>query len=651
MVKQRYFLLLSGVGMMAIAFLVDNKYIPSVSQGLLYLPLIVLTLFQTEVYFTIIAGVLAVFFVGLGHFLDSGNDAFAGIADHLLSLFSIGITVLLVFLFKQTKATSEFYKENLSVIFKHSNEGIIMLEEGAEIIMINPRAVAMFGYNANEIIGKPLHLLLPFIKSQNGNEAFEIFNADELASLAEKALVVEARKKDLTYFPVNVHSLNFSIGGKNYFVFFFLDVSDSMKQKQDLDQAHRDLLDYSDALKKTNSDLEVRVVNRTEDLTNSIAEIAFTNEKLQQEIMNKESALTALKESRTMMETIAENFPNGIVSVLNREYILVYAHGQEIETIGLQKEDLIGKLFLPLRNIAVAHEIRLILEKAFLGDKISFEYQNPGNGYYYLFNGSPLFDDHRKVSQLLIVSQNITRLKTAEMEMRKSLEQERELNELKSRFVSTASHEFRTPLATILSSASLISMYNGVDEGPKRLKHVGRIAASVNNLIEILNDFLSLGKIEEGKVQSQPKWFNVADLCEDVREDIGLMLKQDQFISIELDLDYDEVFLDKQLLRNVMLNLLSNAVKYSNEGSEVTFRLALKENKFTCEICDQGIGIPVVDQKHLFETFFRASNVENIKGTGMGLHIVKKYIDIMNGQISFKSDQEKGSCFTVVFNV
>jgi PAS domain S-box-containing protein len=238
-------------------------------------------------------------------------------------------------------------------------------------------------------------------------------------------------------------------------------------------------------------------------------------------------------------------------------------------------------------------------------------------------------------------------LRRQEKELQSSLEKENELSELKTRFVSMASHEFRTPLSTILSSVELVEAYVKESQQAKRQKHIDRIKESVNNLNNILNDFLSLSRLEEGRVITEPESFDFNVFCEQVLDEIRLMLKPAQNIHHE---GLDEkliVHLDKKILKNILINLLSNAVKYSPEGSTVYCRVNKGETYLQIDIEDEGIGIPEHDQQHLFTRFFRAHNVENIKGTGLGLNIVRRYLDLLDGNIDFQSELGKGSVFKV----
>ena len=236
-------------------------------------------------------------------------------------------------------------------------------------------------------------------------------------------------------------------------------------------------------------------------------------------------------------------------------------------------------------------------------------------------------------------------LQLRESELSEALEKEKELSELKSRFVSMASHEFRTPLTSILSSASLIGRYTREDQQANRDKHIGRIKSAVANLTGILNDFLSLSKLEEGKVEVNLSEINLDALCNEVIEDTKGMLKSDQVINHTIIGDATNVIVDERILRNILFNLISNAIKYSDK--DIKCIITFEKEYYQFEIKDQGIGIPIEDQKYLFSRFFRAGNVTNIQGTGLGLNIVKQYVDILGGEISFESEHEVGSTFFV----
>ncbi|WP_026903217.1 PAS domain-containing sensor histidine kinase [Pedobacter glucosidilyticus] len=245
----------------------------------------------------------------------------------------------------------------------------------------------------------------------------------------------------------------------------------------------------------------------------------------------------------------------------------------------------------------------------------------------------------------------VAQLQNAKEEVSLSLEKEKELNQLKSRFVSMASHEFRTPLSSIQLSASLIEKYAQEYQNPNIAKHVGKIKVGVGNLTNILNDFLSLERLEAGKINPQAVPFDLVKLAEEITEEMQLIAKQNQNIIYQHTGKSSLVTLDAALLKNCIINLIANAIKYSGENTFIEFNTELDEKRCMVMIKDDGIGIPVNDQKHLFEPFFRANNTGSIPGTGLGLNIVNRYIKLMNGEVEFESAENKGAKFTLIFNL
>lgn len=244
------------------------------------------------------------------------------------------------------------------------------------------------------------------------------------------------------------------------------------------------------------------------------------------------------------------------------------------------------------------------------------------------------------------LNRQMEEIEKKDKELRNALKKEKELNELKSRFVSLASHEFRTPLSTVLSSIFLISKYEHTDEQPKREKHIQRIVSSVNMLTDILNDFLSVGKIEEGKIQVRLSTFNVEAHITGIVHEMKELGKKQQEIEY-LHTGDQMLHLDQGLLKHIVLNLLSNAIKFSPENSTIRVRTENGPGRFVVQVKDEGLGISAEDRQHLFERFFRGSNVSNIQGTGLGLHIVAKYAELMNGTVTCESEENKGTTFTV----
>jgi signal transduction histidine kinase len=257
----------------------------------------------------------------------------------------------------------------------------------------------------------------------------------------------------------------------------------------------------------------------------------------------------------------------------------------------------------------------------------------------------------RKASENALVKLNSEleqKVNERTMSLTEALEKEKELNELKSRFVSMASHEFRTPLSTILSSAYLVSKYPSAEDHPKREKHIQRIVSSVNTLNDILNDFLSVGKIEEGKIQLRFCDTNVEEVISTISNELQTILKQGQQIIYKHE-GKKTFILDPTLLKHIVMNLVSNAIKFSPENAPIQVYSDINDSELTLSVKDSGIGISKEDQNHLFERFFRGANVTNIQGTGLGLHIVGKYAELMNGSVTCNSELEKGTEFIINF--
>jgi len=246
------------------------------------------------------------------------------------------------------------------------------------------------------------------------------------------------------------------------------------------------------------------------------------------------------------------------------------------------------------------------------------------------------------------VNVDIDDRKRAEAELLAAVQREKELSEMKSKFVSTASHEFRTPLATMLSSAELLEHYSESLSPAEKLNLLQTIQVSAKRMSEMIDDVLTLGRAESGVLKLNLGPTNLRELCGTVVSEFRIAQGSQHVITLDDRFDRLEAYMDERLLRHILNNLLSNAVKYSPPGSEVTFSLARREEQAAIEIQDRGIGIPLEDQPRMFESFHRASNVENRPGTGLGLAIVKKAVELHGGEISLSSAVGSGTRFTVM---
>jgi PAS domain S-box-containing protein len=257
-------------------------------------------------------------------------------------------------------------------------------------------------------------------------------------------------------------------------------------------------------------------------------------------------------------------------------------------------------------------------------------------------------DLEAKVEQrTFILREALQELEKSQEELSEALSKEKELGEIKSRFVSMASHEFRTPLSTILSSATLLSRYTTTEDQDKRDKHIKRTRDAVKHLDVLLEDFLSVGRLEEGKIRAEPTPFLLSGLLEEVTEEMQSLAKSAQTIDCQYSSDFI-LTTDKRLVKNILINLLGNAIKFSGEGTSIELRARpLPEGGVVLSVRDNGIGIPAGDRQHLFSSFFRGANAVNIEGTGLGLHIVQRYLDLLHGKVSLKSALGEGTLVTV----
>ncbi len=410
----------------------------------------------------------------------------------------------------------------LAKLFQSSGEGIMLFDKDGNIESMNPRAEEIFGYEEDELTGKPIESLVPVDIRDKHKSKRDGYLRDPKSRPMGQGLDLKGLRKDGSTFPIEI-SLNYLKHENEMMVVAFItDITIRKENEKTVREQQNKLAEYA-------SELEKKVKNRT-------SELEHMNLGLQSQIQERKLAEQALQKS-------------------------------------------------------------------------------------------------------------LTDLKEAEQEILASLEREKELGVLKSRFVSMASHEFRTPLTTILSSANLIGKYTEKEHQVSREKHITRIQKNVQHLTNILNDFLSLEKLESGAQKIDKNQVAIQSLIGEIIEEITPSLKKDQHIKASLE--SLAILTDEHVLKNVLINLISNASKYSDENDPIEIIVTRSKGGLDLSVKDVGIGIPKEEQKNLFGRFYRAANVTNIQGTGLGLNIVKKYVDLLNGSITFISEEGKGSVFTV----
>ncbi|BAU14431.1 chromatic acclimation sensor CcaS [Leptolyngbya sp. NIES-3755] len=334
---------------------------------------------------------------------------------------------------------------------------------------------------------------------------------------------------------------------------------------------------------------------------------------------------------------------------------IIYVNDAFTKMMGYEREEVIGKtpriLQGPKTNWAILKDIRSALKNWQPAIAELVNYHKDGSEVWIELSIFPVTDQTGHYTYWVGLQRDITHRKQAENEMRKALEKERELSELKSHFVTTVSHEFRTPLCTILSSADMLEFYAHAQDGSieKQLEHIQRIQTASLNMKDLLSVVLDLERAEAKKMKFEPAPMNVLSFCETLVDEMRLNDQNQHQLVFEPQTMLPEVrgYMDAKLMRQILTNLLTNALKYSPAGSTVTFRFGHDETNAHFEVQDQGIGIPASDQARLFEAFHRATNVGAISGNGLGLVIVKQSVEFHQGTIHLMSRENEGTIVQV----
>ncbi|GGX11125.1 hypothetical protein GCM10007384_11130 [Aquimarina muelleri] len=519
-------------------------------------------------------------------------------------------------------------------------EGILVVDADGIIIKANPASEQLFGYKEGELIAQKIESLIPnkFKKKHKSYREGSIVKSK--ARRMGQNLELWGLKKDGSQFPLEISLSPTTIEQKQVVIAFVIDISEREKIEKQLNVSRAKLKIYSE-------ELENEVASRTNELTTTVQKLVASNLSLEDQIQETQEAEKRAIANKSLSSAIAKNFPNGFIIVFNPNFEILLVEGESIINLGLDEmvfEDTTAD------DIAIFSEeqkakLKQDIIKTIAGEHLGFEiiYRNK----YFSVNTTPLFDKNAVISSALFVYSDITTQKNIESATKNALKKEQELNELKSRFISMASHEFRTPLSAIQTSAILIDRQNEAGKEQKREKYVAQIKKNVKHLVIILNDFLSLSKLEEGKVEANKELFDFVAFSKTLIEEVSTTKKIGKNI-ILVSPDHPLLLhLDPKLVRTILMNLVSNAIKYSPKNTDIHITIEESKQFFSLQIQDQGIGIPKDEQEKLFERFFRAKNAQNIQGTGLGLNIVKQYVDLMDGTIDFVSEINKGTTFLI----
>lgn len=499
----------------------------------------------------------------------------------------------------------EFFDNKINamykILFESIAEGFILVDKTGQIVHSNPRSCELFACKDGELIGKKIEDLLPNALRESHAKKRENFHAKPQKRSMGQGMSLQAKRFDNTLFYVEISLNHITLNNEVYVSALITDISKRAEQEKQIQEL--------------NQDLETKVKERTYEV----------------------------QKSQELYSAIARNFPNGTINVFDRNLNYIFVEGKELFQMGITSEKLIGTNYLEKINEGIRPQIKAALLAVFRGESQDFEIDLKDQCYR--INAVPLRSNDQQIDRILVVEKNITPQKLILKQQEEALKKERNLNEMKSRFVSMASHEFRTPLSTILSSTSLIEKYLEANLPEKTTKHTSRIRSSVQGLTEILNDFLSVDKLETQPTPVSIDKFNYVNFVYDIIEEMNAVAKPGQEIKGEIEGDITFLNCDQKLLKNILYNLLSNAIKYSHEGQVITYKSSADSAFLTIRIQDHGIGIPKGDYGQMFNRFFRAKNATNIKGTGLGLNIVQKYLEMLGGTIRFESEENKGTTF------
>jgi len=635
---------------------------PSVMISVLFVAPLLMTLFHPGRKMTVIVSAVVTVLVLVLWMLKGMETSY--IYNLVISVAGIWTAFYFILHFKNSVISESKNRERLKALFEYATEGMIIADGKGEIVLLNPMAENQFGFEKGELIGKNIEVLIPDRFSQRHVKHREKYSQNPYPRPMGKGNLLYAKRKDGSEFPVEISLSNFTTDEGRFIIAFIIDISERRKSEELL-QKEKELarmyLDIAPVIFLVlDSEMRVNLINQkgTRILKYAESDIIGTNwfEKfippnlLDESVIMFNKLMNGEHDSTGNVETDIIT-SSGETRVISWKYAVIRNEtGQPVSLLGAGEDITERKVHEAI--IAKANEElkQYSLEISGLNADLEKRVRERTEQLASLIQKLEHINTELAV-EIKERKQAEELLETKREELKVALDKERELSELKSRFVTMASHEFRTPLSTILSSVSLISKYNETDQEEKRIKHIERIKSSVYNLTSILNDFLSIGKLEEGKIQCHSSEFDITTFSNDLTGELREVSKKGQSISYTHTGSTSRVTLDKNLTRNICLNLLSNAIKYSDEGKSIKFETTTDGRQLTISVTDQGIGIPENEQQHIFERFFRANNASNIQGTGLGLNIVKKYAELMKGEVSFTSEYGKGTTFVVTLPV
>jgi PAS domain S-box-containing protein len=467
---------------------------------------------------------------------------------------------------------STLNNESFHGLFDYASIGILIANSTGEVLMANKYVMQQFGYAETDLLGQKIEMLIPKRYQRKHVGHRNKYSQDPHSRPMGLGMELSGLKKDGSEFPVEVSLGHYKIGDENFAIAFINDIT----QRKETEHAIITL----------NAHLEEKVKEGSQSL-------ALTVEQLGIQIKETERKDIELQRVNTFLNNIW-NHAGAIIFVCDTAGTIQYFNPAAEKALGYTADEIIYKHTLAIfhtseelqsraselsqqtnRQIAPNFEVFTTIAELNHGTEQEWQYvKKNGKTFFVSLNVTALKDERNNVISYLGIATDISEKKKAESELRTALQKEMELNELKSRFVSMASHEFRTPLSAVLSSAYLLSKYTKTEEQANREKHIQRIVSSVTSLTEILNDFLSVGKIEEGNIHPHLSEFDITAMIGNMINEVQHLLKRGQHISYTHSGKDTSFSLDASMLKHIVVNLLSNAIKFSPEDSIIEINTA-----------------------------------------------------------------------------
>jgi PAS domain S-box-containing protein len=364
----------------------------------------------------------------------------------------------------------------------------------------------------------------------------------------------------------------------------------------------------------------------------------------------RREAEQAVRQNEERFRALIENALD-IITVLGTDGIIHYESPSSEKVLGYKTQDLVGKNILDYVHLEDRKNVLNTLKEAVQNPNITlsieFRFQHQDSSWRLLEAVGKKFLDPSERASIVLNSRDITERKRAE-EVRNALLREREVCEGRFNFVSMMSHEFRNPLTTILMASELLKNYSHKTTEDQKKRCLNQIELSSKEMTQLLEDIQSITTAEVGKLELNPQPIELPEFCHKLLEEVQILGNDKHLFNFVIKGECYPGCMDETLLRHILLNLLSNAIKYSPSGGNIQLEISCHQGEVIFQVQDQGIGIHSQDQEKLFETFHRGRNVGKIPGTGLGLCIVKRFVDLHNGKIALKSEVGIGTTFTVI---